>query len=199
MFFWWTYYINLTNEVYFPGYQRLIYLLLLLSIPIVLYFLFKVIVSNLRSIVLIYCILIVLTTTIKVLSLLYYKEEFDYILMDIIYLGLTLIWAMHLFKNRYIASMSDTTIYYRNLLGQNGEIALKSITMLEQKKNLLTFIGELRFLSFFKRTAISFKIDGDEYVIYIFPKTNQGKNYTFNLIVEKARLCGNDKIRQYVI
>ena len=118
-------------------------------------------------------------------------------------LSLLYFWTIKVFKGRCTASINDKVIIYKNLFGQKGEIDLRFITMLEQDKNPLSFLRGLRFLNFSKKTEITYKIENDdedgEYAIYFFPRSTQIRNSTFSLIIQKAKECGNDSIRQYVV
>jgi len=113
--------------------------------------------------------------------------------------GLALLFSYTVFTNRYMATLSENAIHYKNLLGQTGVINLKDIVKLEQKRNLLSLIRTFAFLGFYKKTGIAFIDENlDEYEINIYTKLFQA-NSIFDSIIDNANKCGNLKIRQYTI
>jgi hypothetical protein len=186
-------------------------ILLILVMPFVLYFIFRILVTKIRSNIIIYTITTMMVIILGISSLFYYQSDsgFDdgfslnssFALMAI--LSLLYFWTIRIFRGRCTASINEKVINYKNLFGQKGEINLKFITMLEQDKNPLSLLRYLRFLNFSKKTEITFKIEDDEedgdYVIYFFPRSTQKRNSTFELIIQKAKECGNDSIRQYFV
>lgn len=142
--------------------------------------------------------LIFIPSLITILKYKYFYSELAFIFLAII-AGLFLFYSFSVFTNRYLGILTDDKIVFKNLLGQTGEINLKDIVKLEQKRNLLSFFREFRFLSLSIKTGITF-IDAnlDEYEINIFTKVFQGNNL-FSKIIENANKCGNLKIRQYTI
>ena len=117
-----------------------------------------------------------------------------------IVIGLLLLYAYTLFNSRYIATLTDTSIQYRNLLGHVGEIPLTSLMSLEQKKNVLgMIIREARILNISRKTAVGFRDENlDEYEINLFMKVWNHKTI-FEQIIHNSNRAGNLKVRQYTI
>lgn len=117
-----------------------------------------------------------------------------------IVLGLLLLWAYTLFNTRYMATLTDTSIQYKNLLGHVGEIPLTTLTKLEQKRNILSMVSRIgRLLDISKKTAVGFRDEHlDEYEINLFMKVMQHNNI-FHRIVENSNKAGNLNVRQYTI
>ena len=117
-----------------------------------------------------------------------------------IIVGLLLLYAYTLFNTRYIATLTDTSIKYKNLLGHVGEIPLTNLTSLEQKKNILgMFIREARILNISRKMAVGFRDENlDEYEINLFMKVWHHKNI-FENIIHNSNRAGNLKVRQYTI
>ncbi len=186
-------------------------IILILLIPFILYFIFRILVTKISSNIILYTIITIIVLILGTSSLFYYQSDsgfddgfsLDSSIALMAILSLLYFWTIKLFKGRCTASMNDKVINYKNLFGQKGEIDLKLITMLEQDKNPLSLLRYLRFLNFSKKTEITFKIENDEedgeYAIYFFPRSTQKRNSTFSLIIQKAKECGNDSIRQYVV
>jgi len=122
-----------------------------------------------------------------------------YILLFLV-LGLLLLWAFTLFNTRYTATLTDTSIQYKNLLGHVGEIPLTTLTKLEQKRNILSMVSRIgRLLDISKKTAVGFRDEHlDEYEINLFMKVMQHNNI-FQRIIEKSNKAGNLNVRQYTI
>lgn len=113
--------------------------------------------------------------------------------------GAFLFFSFIVFANRYTAILTDTSIEYKNLLGQPGEISLTDIVKIEQKQNILSIFREFRLLNLARKTGITFTDENyDEYEINIFTKVFKG-NQLFSSIIENANKCGNLKIRQYEV
>ncbi len=113
--------------------------------------------------------------------------------------GLLLFFSFSVFSNRYVGLLTQTTIKYKNLLGQSGEINLKDIIKPEQKKNLLSIFREFKILDLSRKTGITFTGENlDEYEINIFTKILKAETL-FSSIISNANKCGNLKIRQYTI
>jgi hypothetical protein len=109
-----------------------------------------------------------------------------------------LYWAYYLLDKRFEAYLTDTAIQYNNLLGQiGGQIPLTEVTKLEQKRNYLSVIKEFKVLNIAQKTGITFKGENDEVEIDIFAKVWKG-DFIFDKIIENAKNCGNQKIRQYM-
>lgn len=105
-----------------------------------------------------------------------------------------------LLANRHFAYLTEDAIVYWNLLGIKGDFELTRITILEQQRNVLTFLREFAILRLIVRTDITFVDDElNPYIITIFPRSLNKRNKTFNLIKQKAEECGNHKIRQYTL
>lgn len=116
-----------------------------------------------------------------------------------IFCGVFLFTSHALFSNRYVARLTDDAIFYGNLLGQNGCIPLTSITKLEEKKSLLTFIKELKILGISRKMGIAFCDENlDEYEINIFLRVLKNDEI-FTKIIQQSNACGNLKIRQYAL
>lgn len=115
-----------------------------------------------------------------------------------ILVGLLLLYAYTLFNTRYIATLTDTSIKYKNLLGHVGEIPLTSLMSLEQKKNILgMFIREARILNISRKMAVGFRDENlDEYEINLFMKVWNHQNI-FEQIIYRSNRAGNLKVRQY--
>ena len=115
-------------------------------------------------------------------------------------LGLLLLWAYTLFNTRYIATLTETSIQYKNLLGHVGEIPLTTLTKLEQKRNVLSMISRIgRLLDISKKTAVGFRDEHlDEYEINLFMKVWQHNNI-FQRIIQNSNKAGNLNVRQYMI
>jgi hypothetical protein len=113
-------------------------------------------------------------------------------------MGLLLLYAYTLFSTRYIATLTDTSIQYKNLLGHVGEIPLTMLTSLEQKKNILSMLSRYgRILDISKKTAVGFRDENlDEYEINLFMKVWQHNNI-FQRIIDNSNRVGNLKVRQY--
>jgi hypothetical protein len=110
-----------------------------------------------------------------------------------------LFYALHLLTYRYVATLTTSTIEYKNLLGQSGTISLKLINRLEQKRNFLSFLREFKFLELTKKTAIGFCDEHlDEYEINIFTRAFNNKKI-FDSIINNANKCDNFKIRMYTV
>lgn len=120
--------------------------------------------------------------------------------MASIVVGLFLLYAYTLFNTRYIATLTDTFIQYKNLLGHVGEIPLTSLMSLEQKKNILgMFIREARILNISRKMAVGFRDENlDEYEISLFMKVWDHKNI-FETIIHNSNRVGNLNVRQYSI
>lgn len=120
--------------------------------------------------------------------------------MGLILVGLLLLYAYTLFNTRYIATLTDTSIQYKNLLGHVGEIPLTTLTSLEQKKNILGVLTRYgRILDISKKTAVGFRDENlDEYEINLFMKVWQHNNI-FQRIIDNSNRVGNLKVRQYTI
>jgi hypothetical protein len=114
--------------------------------------------------------------------------------------GCLLYTSFILFDDRYMVTLSDTSIQYTSLLGLSGEIPLQSITKLEQKKNMLSFfIKEFKLLDLAKKTCIAFCDENmDEYEINFYSTIFRG-NRVFDTIITRANELGNLKIRQYQV
>lgn len=113
--------------------------------------------------------------------------------------GILLFYALHLLTYRYVATLTTSTIEYKNLLGQSGTISLKLINRLEQKRNFLSFLREFKFLELTKKTAIGFCDEHlDEYEINIFTRAFNNKKI-FDSIINNANKCDNFKIRMYTV
>ena len=113
--------------------------------------------------------------------------------------GLFLFFTYSVFLNRYTGVLTDEAINYKNLFGQTGEINLKDIVKLEQKKNLLSIFREFKILDLSRKTGITFTDENlDEYEINIFTKVFKADTL-FSTIIDKANKCGNLKIRQYTV
>lgn len=111
--------------------------------------------------------------------------------------GLFLFFSYKLFVNRYVATLTEDSIHYKNLLGQEGIIALTSVTKVEEKKNLLTFFRDLRFLGISQKLGVAFCDENlDEYEINIYLRVYY-RHEIFAKIIDRSNKCGNLKIRQY--
>lgn len=112
--------------------------------------------------------------------------------------GCLLYASFILFDDRYMVTLSDSSIQYTSLLGLSGEIPLQSITKLEQKRNMLSvFIKEFKLLDLTKKTSIAFCDENmDEYEVNFFSPLFRG-NKVFETIISRANELGNLKIRQY--
>jgi hypothetical protein len=117
-----------------------------------------------------------------------------------ILVGLVLLYAYTLFNTRYTATLTDTSIQYKNLLGHVGEIPLTSLMSLEQKKNVLgMIIREARILNISRKMAVGFRDENlDEYEINLFMKVWNHKNI-FEQIIHNSNRAGNLTVRQYTI
>lgn len=117
-----------------------------------------------------------------------------------IVLGLLLLWAFTLFNTRYMATLTDSSIQYKNLLGHVGEIPLSTLTKLEQKRNILSMVSRIgRLLDISKKTAVGFRDEHlDEYEINLFMKVWQHNNI-FHRIIENSNKAGNLNVRQYAV
>jgi hypothetical protein len=119
--------------------------------------------------------------------------------MGSIVIGLLLLYAYTLFNTRYIATLTDTSIQYKNLLGHVGEIPLTTLTSLEQKRNILGVLRYGRILDISRKTAVGFRDENlDEYEINLFMKVWQHNNI-FQRIIDNSNKVGNLKVRQYTI
>ncbi|MCC6723786.1 MAG: hypothetical protein IT258_04710 [Saprospiraceae bacterium] len=120
----------------------------------------------------------------------------DFHLVPII-AGLILFSSFSGLSNRYMGYLTDTTIDYKNILGQPGVVNLKDLVQLEQKNGILSLSKAIRLLNLSRKTVVTF-IDEriDECEITIFTKTFNAEN-VFSSIVNNAKKCGNLKIRQY--
>jgi hypothetical protein len=120
--------------------------------------------------------------------------------MASILIGLILMYAYTLFNTRYIATLTDTSIQYKNLLGHVGEIPLTSLMSLEQKKNILGMLSRYgRILDISRKTAVGFRDENlDEYEINLFMKVWQHNNI-FQRIIDNSNRVGNLKVRQYTL
>jgi hypothetical protein len=127
------------------------------------------------------------------------SRDFTYVMFSFIP-GLLLLYAYTLFNTRYIATLTDTSIQYKNLLGHVGEIPLTSLMSLEQKKNILgMLIREARLLNISRKMAVGFRDENlDEYEINLFMKVWQHKNI-FEKIIHNSNRVGNLKVRQYAM
>lgn len=127
------------------------------------------------------------------------SRDFTYVMFSFIP-GLILLYAYTLFNTRYIATLTDTSIQYKNLLGHVGEIPLTMLTSLEQKKNILgMFIREARVLNISRKTAVGFRDENlDEYEINLFMKVWNDKKI-FESIIHNSNRVGNLKVRQYTM
>jgi hypothetical protein len=132
-----------------------------------------------------------------VVSLFFYRSMS--IFMGSIVIGLLLLYAYTLFNTRYIATLTDTSIQYKNLLGHVGEIPLTTLTSLEQKRNILGVLRYGRILDISRKTAVGFRDENlDEYEINLFMKVWQHNNI-FQRIIDNSNKVGNLKVRQYTI
>jgi hypothetical protein len=111
--------------------------------------------------------------------------------------GVFLYFSWYLLNYRYVASLEEDTIKYRNLFGHTGTIPVSAITKLEQKKSLLSVFREFKLLDITKKTGISFLDEHmDEYEINVFTKAFNNQKI-FDTIIERANKVGNLKVRQY--
>jgi hypothetical protein len=133
-----------------------------------------------------------------VLSFFFYRSM--PVFMAATVMGLLLLYAYTLFNTRYIATLTDTSIQYKNLLGHVGEIPLTSLMSLEQKKNILgMLVREARILNISRKTAVGFRDENlDEYEINLFMKVWHHKNI-FEQIIHNTNRVGNLNVRQYTI
>jgi hypothetical protein len=133
-----------------------------------------------------------------VLSFFFYRSM--PVFMATTVMGLFLLYAYTLFNTRYTATLTDTSILYKNLLGHAGEIPLTSLMTLEQKKNILgMFIREARILNISRKMTVGFRDENlDEYEINLFMKVWKHKNI-FEQIIHNSNRAGNLKVRQYTI
>jgi len=116
-----------------------------------------------------------------------------------IFAGLFLFAAFKSFLNRYTGVLTQDTIDYQNLFGQTGQVHLKDIVKLEQKKNLLSVFQSFKILDVSRRTGITFADENlDEYEIDIFTKAFKAEEL-FSAIIDRANQCGNQRIRQYTV
>jgi hypothetical protein len=142
-------------------------------------------------------VLLVLPIFAGAIQTLFTHTSFNFLLH--IFCGVFLYFSYVLFSNRYMARLTEDSIYYENLFGQNAIIPLTSITKLEEKKNILTFFKELKFLGVTQKLGIAFCDENlDEYEINIFVKAFNC-NEIFRKIIDQSNKCGNFKIRQYSI
>lgn len=138
-------------------------------------------------------ILVALPVVICVL----FSRSVEYIIVSIL-VGLLLLYAYTLFNTRYIATLTDTSIQYKNLLGHVGEIPLTTLISLEQKKNILGVVTRYgRIIDISKKIAVGFRDENlDEYEINLFMKVWQHNNI-FQRIIDNSNRVGNLKVRQY--
>jgi hypothetical protein len=122
------------------------------------------------------------------------------VFMSSILIGLLLLYAYTLFNTRYIATLTDTSIQYKNLLGHVGEIPLTTLTSLEQKKNILGMVTRYgRILNISRKTTVGFRDENlDEYEINLFVKV-WNHNNIFEKIIHNSNRVGNLKVRQYTM
>jgi hypothetical protein len=141
---------------------------------------------------------IILVAFPAVESLFFYRSMPHFITGILV--GLALLYAYTLFNTRYIATLTDTSIQYKNLLGHVGEIPLTSLMSLEQKKNILgMLVREARILNISRKTAVGFRDENlDEYEINLFMKVWHHKNI-FEQIIHNSNRVGNLNVRQYTI
>ncbi|MCU0322735.1 MAG: hypothetical protein MUE72_09980 [Chitinophagaceae bacterium] len=140
-----------------------------------------------------YFLILVPSITIILVTRYFY---FDFLALIV---GLFLFSAFSVFSNRYTAVLTDETIDYKNLFGESGQIDLKDIVKLEQKKNILSIFTEFKILDLSRKTGITFTDENlDEYEINFFAKAFKSEA-VFSSIIDRANKCGNLKIRQYTI
>jgi hypothetical protein len=174
--------------------EYLLYFLVSSILAAILYFSFRKAVGMLTKYKYLKYFLVFIPTII--LSLVIRGIHLDFLS---IVAGLFLFFSYSVFSNRYTGILTDEAIMYKNLLGQMGEINLKDIVKLEQKKNLLSIFREFKILDLSRKTGITFTDENlDEYEINIFTKVFKADNL-FSIIIDKANKCGNLKIRQYTV
>lgn len=116
------------------------------------------------------------------------------------FLTILLFAPFSIMRNRHFATLEGDKIIYYTLFGEKDFFNVQNIVVIEQKRNVLAVFRQFRFLDFFVQTDITFRDENlDEYMISIYPRLFNKRNYTFNLIVETAEKYGNESIRQYVV
>ncbi|MBC7948519.1 MAG: hypothetical protein H7Y42_11600 [Chitinophagaceae bacterium] len=111
--------------------------------------------------------------------------------------GLLFYYTFELFANRYTAILTDSSIEYSNLFGQRSSIPLTAVTKLEEKRNILSFLRELKILEIAPKLAVAFCDENlDEYEVKLFLRM-YNKDKIFTQIIERSNKVENFKIRQY--